>query len=319
MNSAAEDMSQPVEKITMGLGTFQRPKMLANTLDSLTQIELPENTEITLVLADNDEAGSARQVFEEFQPKFPFASRYLIVNERGIIYMRNRVLEEALTLGADYITFIDDDERVKPEWLKVMLATLKEYDADAVDGAVERVLPPETPKWVIKGRFLEWHNFKTGSLRQSGSTSNIIFKRKIIDEYGLRFHPALNFAGASDTFLFKQAALKGAKIVWLNERLVYEYFPASRVTREWILKRAYRRTNSKFIRKRLEYGYPRAAATQFFNGVFQLVVGGVLSIISLPFGQMARVHAQRIFMKGLGTFNGIFGGVYEEYRKTHGH
>ncbi|MEM9327376.1 MAG: glycosyltransferase family 2 protein [Bacteroidota bacterium] len=312
-------MPDKVEKIAMGLGTFKRPKMLSDTLRSLSEIELPENTNVTLVLADNDKEATAEEVFEQFKPQFPFEARYLVVEERGIINMRNRVLEEALSLNADYITFVDDDERVKPEWLKVMLHTLKQYDADVVDGAVERILPEETPPWVVKGKFLEWHNFKTGSLRQSGSTSNIIFKRKIIDEYGLRFHPALNFAGASDTFLFKQAALKGAKIVWLNERLVHEYFPPSRVTRQWILKRAFRRTNSKFIRNRLEHGYPRAAFTMFFEGIFQLVAGGLLSVLSLPFGQIARVHAQRIFMKGLGTFNGIFGGVYEEYKNTHGH
>lgn len=302
----------------LGLGTFQRPKMLENTLISLTKIALPENAEATLLLSDNDAAESARAVFEKYQDQFPFQAKYLVVAERGIIHMRNRVLEEAIAMQVDYITFIDDDETASTNWLTGMYDTLLKYEADAVDGAVERILPPETPNWIIKGRFLDWHSFPTGSIRQSGSTSNVIFKRKLVDEWGLRFHPALNFAGSSDTFLFKQAANKGAKIVWLDERLVQEYFPPSRVTREWILKRAYRRTNSKFIRKRLEYGYARAASTQFFNGIFQLVVGGLLSIITLPLGPMLRLHAQRIWMKGLGTFNGIFGGVYEEYRRTHG-
>lgn len=309
-----------MSKVTfaLGLGTFQRPKMLENTLISLTQIDLPENSEATLLLSDNDAEESAKAVFEKYQDKFPFKAKYLVVAERGIIHMRNRVLEEAIDMKVDFITFVDDDETVDSNWLTGMYDTLLKYDADAVDGAVERVLPPETPKWIVSGRFLDWHSFPTGSIRQSGSTSNVIFKRKLVDEWGLRFHPALNFAGSSDTFLFRQAALKGAKIIWLDDRLVKEYFPHSRVTREWILKRAFRRTNSKFIRKRLEYGYPRAASTQFFNGVFQLVVGGLLSIITLPLGPMLRLHAQRIWMKGLGTFNGIFGGVYEEYRRTHG-
>ena len=308
----------PEASIALGLGTFQRPTMLSNMLESMVELEIPENTSAVLILCDNDEDESGRPVFEHYENLLPFETKYLVVPKRGIVNMRNRVLEEAISLKADYITFVDDDETVKPVWLKVMLQTLYDYNADVVDGAVERILPPGTPSWIVKGRFLEWHNFKTGSIRKSGSTSNIIFKRKIVDEWGLRFHIALNFAGSSDTFMFRQAALKGAKIVWLNERYVEEHFPLSRVTKKWILKRAFRRTNSKFIRKRLEYGYWQAAASQSINGIFQLLIGGMLSILSLPFGKVARVHSQRIFVKGLGTFNGIFGRVYEEYRYTHG-
>ncbi len=313
-----QPLSQDPVKIAIGLGTFQRPRMLSNTLASLQKLEIPDSTTVILILADNDKEKSAEAVFEQFLSGLPFEAFYIMEEERGIIYMRNSVLEKAIELEADYIAFIDDDETVDPKWLKEIYGTLKKYNADVVDGAVDRILPEDTPDWIRKGRFLDWHSFKTGTLRQSGSTSNVLFSIKLVKDWGLRFHPALNFAGASDTFLFKQAYLKGAKIVWMDERYVQEHFPPSRVTRSWILKRAFRRTNSKFIRKRLEYGYPRAAATQFFNGVFQLVIGGILSIITLPLGPMLRLHAQRIFVKGLGTFNGIFGKTYEEYRKTHG-
>jgi len=311
-------LSQSLVKIAIGLGTFQRPKMLARTLLSLQNIEVPEETTITLILADNDAERSAEVTFNQHKSGFHFDTVYLMEEERGIIYMRNSVLEKAIEMQADYVAFIDDDETVEPKWLKAIYNTLQQYEADVVDGAVDRVLPEDTPNWIRKGRFLDWHSFKTGTLRQSGSTSNVLFKIKLVKEWGLRFHPALNFAGASDTFLFKQAYLNGAKIVWMDERYVHEHFPPSRTTRSWILKRAFRRTNSKFIRKRLEYGYPRAATTQFFNGVFQLVIGGILSIITLPLGPILRLHAQRVFVKGLGTFNGIFGRTYEEYRKTHG-
>ena len=65
-------------------------------------------------------------------------------------------------------------------------------------------------------------------------------------------------------------------------------------------------------------GYSRAAVTYFFNGVFQLFSGIVLTVISIPFGPIPRIHSLRIFYKGLGTFNGILGREYQEYKKTHG-
>ncbi len=318
VNKTVLPLTPRKDKIAIGLGTFQRPNMLADTLESLVKLKIPEGAEINLILADNDEACSAEEIFQSFKDRLPFAADYIVEPERGIVYFRNSVLKKAIDINADFVAFIDDDETVDPLWLDEMLKTLRKYNADVVDGAVDRILPEETPKWIRRGKFLDWHSFKTGTLRQSGSTSNILFKIKLVKDWGLRFHPALNFAGASDTFLFRQAYLKGAKIVWMDERYVQEHFPPSRVTRGWILRRAFRRTNSKFIRKRLEFGYPRAAITYFFNGIFQVVIGGLLSIISLPFGPMLRLHAQRIFVKGLGTFNGIFGKTYEEYRRTHG-
>lgn len=306
-------------RISIGLGTFQRPQMLSNMLQSLSEMTIPNDVKPTLILADNDKEESARSIFNDFKDKLGFPGVYLVEEHRGIVNMRNAVLEKALDLRSDLIAFLDDDETVKPIWLEIMLQKMEEYDADVINGSVLRILPPDTPKWIHRGRFLKWESFRTGTIRKVASTSNVIFKKKLVDEWGLRFHPALNFAGASDTFLFRQAYLKGARIVWIDDAYVQEYFPKSRVNRDWILRRAFRRTNSKFIRKKLEYGYPRAAATQFFNGLLQLFGGLALSIITLPLGPMLRLHAQRIFVKGLGTFNGIFGGVYEEYRQTHGH
>ncbi len=308
-----------MKTIVIGLGTFRRPQMLSNMLESLCALRIPQGFGLLLIVSDNDKEESARPIFESFKTKLPFESHYIVEVERGIVYMRNAVLEKALELQADLVGFLDDDETVKPEWLEKMISHKERHEADVVNGSVLRILPDDTPQWIHRGRFLKWESFRNGQIRKVASTSNVIFDVKLIKEWGLRFHPALNFAGASDTYMFRQAYLRGAKIVWLEEQYVQEYFPKSRVNRNWILKRAFRRTNSKFIRKKLEFGYPRAAVTQFFNGCLQLIGGGVLSIITLPLGPMLRLHAQRIFMKGLGTFNGIFGRVYEEYRQTHGH
>ncbi len=305
-------------KIFVGLGTFMRPQMLGDTLASFHHVEIPKDTEVILLVSDNDTEASARPTFDNHVDSIPFECHYLVNEKRGTVNQRNRFIQEALKHHATHIAMVDDDETVSPNWLIVMLETMEKYEADVVDGAVQRILPEGTPQWMIRGKFFEWHSFKTGSLRRAASGASSLFKIRLVKEMGLRFHPAFNLTGGSDTFFFTQATMNGAKIVWLDERLVQEYFPPSRVTTKWIRQRAFRRTSSKFNRKRLEMGYPRAAVTYTFNGLFQLILGGLLSIISLPFGPIARVHAQRIFMKGLGTFNGILGRDYEEYRNTHG-
>ncbi len=296
-----------------------RPQMLSDTLASFHQVIIPADTEVILCVSDNDEQASAKSTFEAHEKQIPFQAYYIVNQKRGTVNQRNRFIEEALAQEATHMAMVDDDETVSPNWLVVMLETLNLYQADVVDGAVQRILPEGTPKWMIRGKFFEWHSFKTGSIRRAASGASCLFKIRLVSDLGLRFHPAFNLTGGSDTFFFTQATFAGAKIVWLDERLVQEYFPPSRVTTKWIIKRAFRRTSSKFNRKRLEMGYARAAVTYTFNGIFQLVVGAVLSILSLPFGPIARVHSQRIFVKGLGTFNGILGRDYEEYKNPHGH
>lgn len=317
MQYSQSDYDDPT-KVIIWLGTYLRPQMLGQTLDSLSKIVIPKNVTVELLILDNDIKKSAKKIVDEKTPKLQFRSTYKVNPKRGTVNQRNTFIKETLALDATHICMIDDDETVVPEWLKTMLKTMEEYDADVVDGAVERVLPEKAPNWLIKGKFFDWPNFKTGSKRRAASGANCLFKRKLIDEWGLCFNPAFNLTGGSDTFFFTEASKKGGKIVWLNERLVKEYFPESRATKKWVKQRAFRRTSSKFNRKKLEMGYPRAASTYFFNGVLQLFGGGFLYILSLPFGPIIRLHTLRIFIKGLGTFNGIFGGEYEEYKNIHG-
>ena len=304
--------------IFIGLGTYMRPNMLGDTLRSFYHVVTPAGTKLLLYVSDNDPEGSAQAVFDEHKEHIPFDCYYLINEKRGTVNQRNRIIEEALNHHATHIAMVDDDETVSPEWMVRMLEVMQQYEADVVDGAVQRILPSDTPQWMIKGGFYEWKSFKTGSIRQAASGASSLFKIRLVSEMGLRFHPAFNLTGGSDTFFFTEATKKGAKIVWLDERLVQEYFPKSRVNEKWILKRAFRRTSSKFNRKRLEMGYPRAAVTYTFNGVFQLLTGALIFVLAIPFGPIARTQSKRLFMKGLGTFNGILGKDYEEYKHVHG-
>ncbi len=305
--------------IFIGLSTHMRPKMLEETLKSLGKLLIPDEAELMLLVTDNDGNESARKVFEKYAPSIPFTSYYLCNQHVGTVHQRNLIISEALKKNATHVAMIDDDETASPEWMVKMLQIMEKYDADVVDGAVERILPSGTPKWMIKGGFYEWHSFKTGSIRRAASGANCLYKVRLIKEMGLRFHPAFNLTGGSDTFFFTQSSKGGAKIVWYDERLVKEYLPKSRVNVRWLRMRSFRRTNSKFLRKRLEMGYFRASLIYSFNGIFQLFSGALIFILLAPFGPIMRVQGQRVFMKGLGTFNGILGRSYQEYSDIHGH
>ena len=143
------------KKLLVGMGTYNRPKMLAKTLEALCAVDIPGDVEANLLVVDSEE--SAAEVFSSFEAKLPFKTHYIGNQPRGIVMMRNGVLEKALELDVDLVGFMDDDILVSPDWISRSLALMETYNADVIDGAVKRTLPEGTPGWVSRGGFFRWH------------------------------------------------------------------------------------------------------------------------------------------------------------------
>ncbi|WP_258104007.1 glycosyltransferase family 2 protein [Marinoscillum sp. MHG1-6] len=313
-------MSTDLKLIIIGLGTLKRPQMLEETLKSFIQLRIPDGYKARLLVADNDPEKSAEPVVNKVKGQLPIECEYIVEENRGIVFMRNAIIEQAREQNTDLLAFIDDDEEVAPNWLEAMLENKAKFNADVVVGRVARILPEDTPKWIIKGKFFERPSITTGTVRKAASTSNVIFDFKLLClEMGLKFHPALNLAGSSDTFLFTEATEKGAKIIWVNDDLIKESIPTSRMTVKWLLQRAFRHTNCRTIRARLKHSYPRVLWTEGLYGLLHLALG----ILSLPvyifLGKAGIVHTLRFIWKGAGSFAGLGGFVFQEYKKVHGH
>src|SRR5438309_10345348 len=92
--------------------TFHRPAGLARLLAGLDGLEDPAGARFFVLIVDNDPEGSGRVVVEEAQRTSRHPIVYEIEPERGIPFARNRGVERAAELGADFIAFIDDDETV---------------------------------------------------------------------------------------------------------------------------------------------------------------------------------------------------------------
>lgn len=277
-----------------------------------------QDVSVELVVADNDPEKSAWSVCKNMAVAFPFAFHYIVEPERGIVAVRNRILEESIKRQADYLAFLDDDEIAAPNWLKQLYMGLIHYNADVVAGHSEQIIPAEAPAWVKKGGFFKLSEYPTGTLRKSASTRNIMFDlSKLCELWRLRFHPALNLLGSSDTFFFEEAYDRGAKIVWIAEAVVREEIPASRLTSQWILNRAFRAGNSLVVRRQLRKGWfssllllPRA-----LGGVFW---GAILFLASLPMPKDMSLKRQLLFYRSAGMLLAITGYRYYEYRQTHG-
>ena len=140
-------------KILIGVPTYKRPTMLQRALNSVAALEIPADlgntpVEVTMVIVDNDPDRSAYKVVDRFSTSSPMPVRYATSEKRGIGSARNSLIDQALLSSADFCAWIDDDEMVRPGWLKELLTIQQRFEADVVAGPVNSLLPPEAPSWV---------------------------------------------------------------------------------------------------------------------------------------------------------------------------
>ena len=100
-------------RVSVCINTFHRPADLRRLLGDLAAQGGPPGI-AEVVVTDNDAAGSARATVEALMAQVPFALVYQIEPEQSISLTRNRGVHRA---SGDWIGFLDDDERVAPDWL----------------------------------------------------------------------------------------------------------------------------------------------------------------------------------------------------------
>lgn len=112
-------------RISVLMPAYNVEKYIAASLDSLLQ-QTYQDFEIVVVNdGSTDQTGSILESYRKRDPRV----RVIHQENQGISVTRNRTLELA---EGDYITFIDSDDTVKPEYLEKLYETALEKDADMV-------------------------------------------------------------------------------------------------------------------------------------------------------------------------------------------
>lgn len=190
----------------------------------------------SIVVADNDPEGSARAAVEECAKISVRRIVYCRELRPNIAMARNKAIENA---EGDFIAFIDDDEFPEKEWLWNLWKTCKEFDVEGVLGPVKPSFEIPPSKWLVKGKFFDRPTYRTGHhiSWDQARTGNVLFKRSILNPGELPFRIQFDTAG-EDVDFFRRMMDKGCKFVWSNEAVVYEFVPAARSTRIYLLRRA---------------------------------------------------------------------------------
>jgi succinoglycan biosynthesis protein ExoM len=272
-------------KLSVCIATYRRTERLDQVFDDLLrQTLLPDQ----VVVVDNDAAGSARAVAEKHRlGGAPFRIDYDIQPDRNIAKTRN--LTVALC-GADWLAFIDDDERAPPTWLQRLMEAADLHQADGVLSPVEPRLPDDAPGWIRRGRFYDFPHQDEGAPVPLNCMrfGNVLLKGDWLRNEPGPFDERYRLATGEDGDLLVRLVHKGAKIVWTEQAPVFEPVESTRMSLRWLMRRAFS-GGQEFARQTLRGRYAplnwRGFLVFFCRVTLQFVVAGILALVCWPIGR----------------------------------
>lgn len=290
--------------------TYRRPETFRALLDALVTVDAPADTEVKVVVVDNDEDASGRAVIDELRPTIPWPVTYVVEPRRGIATARNRAVHAAGTV--DFIVFIDDDEIPEQRWLAELVAVQQSTGADVVTGPIVPRFERPPPAWVVRGGFFDRSRFETGTSLGWARTGNVLIARRVLDDEP--FDPRFDLAGGEDTHLFMRIGLAGGRITWADDAVVTDLVPVDRVNTRWLLRREYRRGNTLSVCLRdLTDTWPRRLRRVAQAGL-RALQGTAILASAVVGGRAAAVRGLRRIAFGAGLLTGLTNRPFEEYR-----
>lgn len=292
--------------LAVGIITYKRPDSLKRLLAGIATQTFTDREAIpfTVVIVDNDAAGSARSVCDEARSELKLEISYIIEPQKGVPFARNRILA-SLPDNCELLAWIDDDEAPTPNWLDALTLTQKETEADIVMGAISAILPENAPVWVKNGGFFNRRRFIDRASLAEGATNNCLVNVRSIKSAGLRFNEKLRYPGGSDTLFFREAARKNLRMVWSAAAVVQDFVQPEHCKLGWLLRRHFS-AGITLAACDVETDGIKGWFTRLYYGFSKLFQG----LINLPIGfegQHELVRALLALSRGSGMIAGLLG------------
>ena len=253
----------------LAICTYQRPDLLREALAALARQQCPAGWQVELLVVDNDPERSASPVVDCFRGSSTFANvTYIVEPSRGVGNARNAALRQDPDF--DVLIFFDDDQVPSRDWLLAIL-THHESDPDALwCGPVIAQLPDELPDWARGGWAWNRPLLIDGSVLSVCGDGNLLIPRSIVESGEYRYSTDFGRGMGQDAELTHRLSSSGSRIRYARDATAIEEVTPDRLTREWVLDRAFRSSEA----------WARILVATGINGRFRLALPALKRVVS---------------------------------------
>lgn len=247
-------------RLSLVIATYNRAEQLMITLHSVAeQSKNPAQWECIVV--DNNSADNTKQRVEAFIAEHPLINiRYHFERNQGLSHARNAGIREA---QGDIITFIDDDERIVPDFVAAYINLFDNYPAAmAAGGKIIAEYPTGRPRWMSHyterpianpmdfGDYVR--TFPKGRIPGGG---NMAMRREVFTQIGL-FNTSLGRTGKSliggeESDLFERIDKAGMACYYTPRAVMYHIIPSQKLCDSYFERLCYNTGISQLTRARI--------------------------------------------------------------------
>jgi glucosyl-dolichyl phosphate glucuronosyltransferase len=127
------------------IATYNRSQLLAKTLDSLLAAVIPEGMALIVTVVDNNSSDNTRDLVDHYKLQFNGKLFYIFEPHQGKTWALNTAIASC---DSDLVGMIDDDERIRPDWLQVAQDAFRRPEVDYVGGTTFPYFTMPQPDWL---------------------------------------------------------------------------------------------------------------------------------------------------------------------------
>lgn len=238
-------MNAPAPDLSLIICTFHREALLRRAIESVAAQAAPDGFALEILVVDNSDASTAREVVETLSAACPFPLRFVEAHPPNISVARNAGVGAS---SGTAIAFLDDDQELAAGWLGCVAAALRDLPHDGFFGAVDPVFEaPSQAGGMARQLFSRRLDAPAGAeliaygrRKTRGvalATNNSLFRRAALPADGRLFDLAFGNGGGEDYDLICRMQRDGRRFAWLPGAVAREFVPAARCDSGYLRRR----------------------------------------------------------------------------------
>ena len=227
---------------TVAICTWNRAKLLDQTLASLTHVRVPAGVEWEILVVNNNSPDDTERILNGYRDRLPL--RRFLELAQGLSHARNRAIHES---RGEHILWLDDDVIVEEHWLESHIAAADAFpDAVVFAGVIEPLFavppPPEFATWMPQiGSAFAARQFgpEVRPLRPGEAPYGANFAVRAAIQRRFRFDARVGRVGGSwvgdeESLMLDAIWRAGYSGVWVGTARVQHCMPAERANWNYI-------------------------------------------------------------------------------------